>query len=142
MRLRWRQGPGEPALGFIRTPRTRAVKGSQLRPESGRGRPRRSGAVTAALNFPLRIASLKSAELRGTLESQWGRTMPDQTQEFFVSQHIESNRDDSSQQHPAPASTAAGSTPVTASPVAPSSDPTAAEIKRWRQYLADERAEA
>jgi vacuolar iron transporter family protein len=82
-----------------------------------------------------------------------------------VSQHTESECNDSSQQHPTQASSARstdprsapphaspapGATPVTApspasasaSTSASSADPSAADIKRWRQYLADERAEA
>ena len=82
-----------------------------------------------------------------------------------MSQHTESECNDSSQKHPTQASSAPspdprpapplaspapGATPVTAPSSAstsasssdPSSDPSAADIKRWRQYLADERAEA
>ena len=83
-----------------------------------------------------------------------------------MSQHTESDRNDSSQHHPTQpssvrdtdprpasphASAAPGAAPSTAAPVSapspsPATDasgaPSAADIKRWRQYLADERAEA
>ena len=75
-----------------------------------------------------------------------------------MSQHTESDCNDSSQQHPTQASSARNTDPLPPAAASPAprtsrtaqfrhparsnSDPSAADIKRWRQYLADERAEA
>src|SRR6476661_6406186 len=74
------------------------------------------------------------------------------TQEFFVSQHTESDHNDSQPHHLAHASSDSAetrsdragtpATPAAAPGAAPDPAPSAADIKRWRQYLADERAEA
>jgi VIT1/CCC1 family predicted Fe2+/Mn2+ transporter len=61
-----------------------------------------------------------------------------------VSQHAKSDHPDAAKAAAGlgPGSNAAGPTNSAPTAVAPNTVPTAADIKRWRQYLADERAEA